>query len=358
MIRRTHDLSRAARETFDAIIDVRSPAEFAQDHVPGAINLPVLDNAERIEIGTLYVQTSKFLARRLGAAKVARNIADHLDSALADREAGFRPLVYCWRGGQRSGSMATIMDQIGWPVMVLEGGYRRWRRRVVSLLYETPADAASPLRIVLLDGRTGSGKTAVLQRLGAMGHQTLDLEALAQHRGSLFGAVASGQPSQKLFETRLAEAMETLDPGRPIFVEAESSRIGEITLPPRLWGAMQQAPRITLSAPVDARTRHILDLYGDIADDKVALETALSRLPRHHSRETVALWRSLAASGRTGPLVEGLISAHYDPSYDRWAARQDCTSIGVVDIDLSHDGIDGAAMQVAALAEQFRGWPS
>lgn len=352
MIRRTQDISRAARERFDAIIDVRSPAEFAEDHVPGAINLPVLDNAERIEVGTLYVQTSKFLARRLGAAKVARNIASHLEKALADRESSFRPLVYCWRGGQRSGAMATVMDQIGWPVMVLEGGYRSWRRQVVSLLYETSADAATTPGIVLLDGRTGCGKTAVLQHLHAMGHQALDLEGLARHRGSLFGAMASGQPSQKRFETRLVEAMETLDPQRPIFVEAESSRIGDITLPPRIWSAMQQAPRITLSAPVEARTRHILDLYGDIADDKGALDAALSRLPRHHSRETLALWRSLAASGATAPLVEGLIRAHYDPSYDRWTARQDCTSLGAVDVNLTPEGIAQAARQIAALAGQ------
>jgi len=351
MIRRTQDLSCTARRTFDAIIDVRSPAEFAQDHVPGAINLPVLDNAERIEVGTLYVQTSKFLARRLGAAKVARNIASHLENALADRESGFRPLVYCWRGGQRSGAMATVMEQIGWPVMVLEGGYKSWRRQVVSMLYDMQADA-EPLQVVLLDGRTGCGKTAVLQHLAAMGQQTLDLEGLAQHRGSLFGGMASGQPGQKRFETLLFEAMETLDPARPLFVEAESSRIGDITVPPRLWCAMQQAPRITLSAPVEARTRHILALYGDIADDNAAIDAALSRLPRHHSRETLALWRSQAAAGTTDLLVEGLIRAHYDPSYDRWTARQDCSSLGTVDVDLTPEGIADAAGKIATMAGQ------
>ncbi len=349
MIRRTQDLSRAARDRFDSIIDVRSPAEFEEDHVPGAINLPVLDNAERIEVGTLYVQTSKFLARRIGAAKVARNIAHHLETALADRDSTFRPLVYCWRGGQRSGAMATVMEQVGWPVMVLEGGYKRWRRQVVALLYETPADAPQ-LQMILLQGRTGCGKTALLQQLQASGHQTLDLEGLAQHRGSLFGAMAAGQPSQKRFETRLVEAIETLDPARPLFVEAESSRIGEITLPPRIWSAMQQAPRITLSAPVEARTRHILAHYADIADNKSALEEALSRLPRHHSRETMAHWRSLAATGATAPLIEGLIRAHYDPSYDRWTARQDCTTLGTVAVDLSPEGIVQAARQIAEMA--------
>ena len=183
----TTDLSPEARATYDAIIDVRSPAEFAEDHLPGAINLPVLDDAQRAEIGTIYVQTSKFLARRQGAAMVARNIAAHLEGPLAERTGGFRPLVYCWRGGQRSGAMATVMSQVGWPVTRLEGGYQTWRRRVLSRLYD-PAAHGPDFRCILLDGPTGSGKTAVLGLLAERGVQVLDLEGLAHHRGSLFGA--------------------------------------------------------------------------------------------------------------------------------------------------------------------------
>ena len=217
MIRRTTDLSPQARDGFDALIDVRSPAEFALDHVPGAVNLPVLDDAQRAAVGTEYVQGSKFLARRTGAALVARNIADHLEGPLGDRDGAFKPLVYCWRGGQRSGAMVTVMDQVGWPVTVLEGGYQTWRRQVKATLYDAPLEHS----LILLDGPTGAGKTALLGVLAGRGVQTLDLEALAAHRGSLFGAMPGGQPSQKAFETRLHDALSRLDPARPILVEAD-----------------------------------------------------------------------------------------------------------------------------------------
>src|SRR4051812_21437901 len=220
------------RAGFDLVIDVRSPREFALDHVPGAVNLPVLSDAERAEVGTIYVQGSRFKARQVGAAYVARNVAHHLTTALADKGGGFRPLLYCWRGGMRSNAMAVILAQVGWRTAVLEGGYRTYRRRVVERLYgEMPLPP-----VVLLDGSTGTGKTEVLARLAGEGVQALDLEDLAQHRGSLFGALPGRpQPSQKLFESRLLAALEALDPTRPVVVEAESSKIGELIVPPALW---------------------------------------------------------------------------------------------------------------------------
>ena len=341
MIRRTADLSRQARAGFDAVIDVRSPAEFAHDHVPEAINLPVLDDGQRAEVGTEYVQGSKFLARRTGAAMVARNIAAHLEGALGTRDGAFKPLVYCWRGGQRSGAMVTVMDQVGWPVTVVEGGYQTWRRTVVAALYETPF----PQEVVLLDGPTGSGKTPMLARLADRGMQTLDLEALAGHRGSLFGAMPGGQPSQKLFETRLFAALEALDPDRPLVVEAESSRIGARSIPPGLWAAMGRGRVIELAAPVAARTAHIVEVYADIAADPAALDTALSRLPRHHAKATVAEWRAMAARGEIAALVQALIEDHYDPAYSRSADRP---VLGVVPLQaLSGADLDRAADEVA-----------
>ncbi|MEQ7154022.1 tRNA 2-selenouridine(34) synthase MnmH [Brevundimonas aurifodinae] len=346
MIRRTTDLSAAARARFDAIIDVRSPCEFAHDHIPGAINLPVLDDVERAEIGTIYVQRSKFLARRLGAAKVARNIAIHLDDALADRDGSFRPLVHCWRGGQRSGAMAAVMDQIGWPVTVLDGGYMTWRRRVQATLYGPAAWA-----VVLIDGGTGSGKTALLERLAARGVQTLDLEGLAEHRGSLFGALKDRpQPSQKLFESRLFTALEGLDPTRPVVVEAESSRIGARTVPPALWAAMGAASVIELSAPVEARAAFSALSYADIASDAEALEAALSRLPPHHSKETVAAWKALARAGQTQSLASALIADHYDPAYRRQSAHRARPLLGRVEMaGLSDADLDRAAEAIAGL---------
>ncbi|WP_339915399.1 tRNA 2-selenouridine(34) synthase MnmH [uncultured Brevundimonas sp.] len=349
MIRRTTDLDPAAREAFDAIIDVRSPAEFAEDHVPGAINLPVLDDAQRAEVGTTYVQTSKFLARRSGAAIVARNIADHLEGALADRDGSFQPLVYCWRGGQRSGAMVTVMDQVGWPVTLLEGGYQTWRRQVVAGLYDAPP----ALRIVLIDGPTGCGKTEILKRLAAHGVQTIDLEGLANHRGSLFGAMPDGQPSQKAFESRLYDAIQRLDPARPIVVEAESSRVGERTVPPGLWAAMGTGQVITLSAPLAARARHIVETYVEIAADPARLDRALSRLPRHHAKATISDWRAMATRGEIEPLAAQLMEAHYDPAYARTSDRRDRTVLGTV--ALTTLDVEDQARAAGVIAEMVSG---
>ena len=345
MIRATTDLSPQVRDGFSAIIDVRSPSEFAEDHVPGAINLPVLDDAERAEVGTLYVQTSRFLARRVGAAKVARNIARHLEGALADCPKDFRPLVYCWRGGMRSNAFATVLGQVGWHTAVLEGGYRSWRRQVVARLH---AAEAVRHRICLVDGPTGAGKTALLGALMTQGEQVIDLEALAGHRGSLFGATREGQPRQKLFESRLLDALDRAAPGRLLFLEAESSRIGNLAIPQALWLAMMAAPRVRLVAEQPTRVRHILDHYGWIASDPAALCAAIDRLPSHHSKARKAEWKALAEAGDLAPLVAGLIADHYDPAYARGAARQGARLLGEVAVTADHAA---AARAVAALAQ-------
>ena len=350
MIRRTADVGLAAREGYDAIIDVRSPGEFALDHLPGAINLPVLDDAQRAAVGTEYVQGSKFRARRIGAALVAWNIAAHLETALVDRDGSFRPMIHCWRGGQRSGALAAVMDQVGWTVTVLDGGYVTWRRSVTAALYDRPLAH----RLMLLEGPTGSGKTELLKRLAGRGVQTLDLEGLANHRGSLFGAMPGGQPSQKLFESRLFDVLERLDPARPVVVEAESSKVGARSIPPQLWAAMQAAPRIGLTASVAARAAYSARTYAATAADAEALERAFSRMPRHVSKATVGEWRELAAAGRHQALARALIETHYDPAYRRSGGRAE--PVATVDAgDRSDAALDAAADQVAAITASAAG---
>ncbi len=338
-------LADLARLGFDEVIDVRSPSEFTEDHLPGAVNLPVLDDAERARVGTIYVQESRFLARRIGAALVARNVAQHLEGYLAGKGPDFRPLVYCWRGGQRSGAFATILIQVGWRVETIEGGYRSYRRLVQSALYDAPF----PAPIVVLDGNTGTAKTALLGHLARLGVQVIDLEGLANHRGSLFGARPGGQPSQKGFESRLAAAMVELDPSRPVVVEAESSKIGDRVLPPALWAAMRAAPRIEVTAPLPERARFLARAYADMAEDREGFAAVLDQLRPYHAAERVEAWHWLLAEGALEALAGRLMAEHYDPRYGKHRARMAAqVGAGVRADDLSEAGLAAAAARIAA----------
>ncbi len=298
---------------FDAVIDVRSPAEFAEDHVPGAINLPVLDNEERARVGTIYKQESPFRARKIGAALVFRNAALHIETRLAGHEGGWRPLVYCWRGGQRSGAFTWMLREIGWRAEVIEGGYKSYRRLVSQRLY----DARLPHRLVQVGGHTGTAKTALLPRLAARGVQVLDLEGLARHRGSLLGGLEVGQPSQKAFESALAAALARLDPHRPVVLEAESSKIGGLNLPPSVWTAMLRAPWLMVEAPIEARARYLAHAYDDVLADGAALKTRLAPLRHFRGHAVVDKWAALIDAGDTVALCHALAEDHYDPAYDK-----------------------------------------
>jgi tRNA 2-selenouridine synthase len=345
MIERIDDISPASLERFDDVVDVRSPSEFAEDRIPGAVNLPVLDNDERAEVGTIYAQVSRFKARRLGAALVANNVARHLDGPLAEKGERYRPLLYCWRGGMRSNAMATILSQIGWRVGVLVGGYRTWRRAVVADL-----QGEEPLNIVLLDGQTGTAKSEVLRRLPRLGVQTLDLEALARHRGSVFGGLPAPQPSQKLFESELYSALCGFDLSRPIVVEAESSLIGRLTIPKRVWRAMRPAPRIELRADAAERARFLVTAYADFLENPAAVARAIERLRPFHSKETIETWLALAAARDYEPLAAALIQTHYDPLYERGRKRRADAPFGVIEIDrLGDSGLAEAAERASAI---------
>ncbi|MGD9919140.1 MAG: tRNA 2-selenouridine(34) synthase MnmH [Paenirhodobacter sp.] len=339
-------VAQAIALDYDTIIDVRAPAEYAEDHIPGAINLPVLDDAERARVGTIYKQVSPFDARKIGAALVAANAARHLQGPLADKPGGWRPLVYCWRGGQRSGSFATILRQVGWRTDLVEGGYKAWRGAVVAALSEPPA-----ARFVVLDGNTGSAKTDILKAAKAQGAQVIDLEGLANHRGSIFGAMPGGQPAQKGFESRLAVALARLDPARPVLIEAESSKVGEIFLPKGIWQAICAAPRIRLVAPLDARAAYLARAYADIAADREGLAALIEKLRPFQSGETIARWQGWAGEGALAPLARELMALHYDPRYEKHRARHGAAEIDLAAPSLASEALPGLAAQLIAAAE-------
>lgn len=331
---------------FDTVIDVRAPSEYAEDHLPGAINLPVLDDEERARVGTIYKQESPFLARKVGAALVARNAARHLEGPLAEMPGGWRPLVYCWRGGQRSGSFATILAQVGWRVELVAGGYKAWRSLVVAELNDRPF----PAPMVVLDGNTGTAKTDLLARLAQRGQQVLDLEGLANHRGSLFGHRMGGQPSQKAFEGQLAVAISALNPARPVVVEAESSRIGGLMLPKQLWAAMCAAPRIRIAAPLAARATYLTGAYRDMTEDRARLMGVVESLRPLHPADRIADWLAWAESGDFTALAAGLMQDHYDRRYEKHRARFGRPDDRLLTTErLDEPSLDQLADRVAAL---------
>lgn len=319
MMFQLNTLSDLSTLPFDTVIDVRSPAEYAEDHIPGAINLPVLDNEERARVGTIYVQDSPFEARKTGAALVARNAAKHIEEHLLAHDRNWKPLVYCWRGGQRSGSFATILKQVGWRAKVVGGGYRSYRRLVKRALYDTPFSAP----VTLLDGNTGSAKTEILKLLQTRGVQVIDLEGLANHRGSLFGAMSGGQPSQKAFEGALAQVVTGIDPSRPVVIEAESSKVGERIVPPGLWSAMKNAPRLEVQAPLAARAKYLVTAYRDMIEDTARLAGTLDRLRPYHPADRIRDWHTLAETGDMERLASELMALHYDARYSKARNRTD-----------------------------------
>lgn len=301
-------------ERFDAIIDVRSESEFREDHIPGAINCPVLSDEERVRVGTMYKQTGSFEAKKIGAALVSRNIARHIDEMFADKPRGWKPLIYCWRGGNRSGSMTLVLAKIGWPAVQLDGGYREYRRHVNHALTELP----SRFNFNVICGTTGSGKSRLLQTLATKGAQVLDLEQLASHRGSVLGNLPSeAQPSQKSFESSIWQKLRQLDPQRIVFVESESKKIGNLRVPDALMDKMRASPCISLMLSRPDRVRLLMEDYAHFIGDPAILNAQLDCLITLHGREKIGRWQTMALEGRMETLVEELLADHYDPAYIR-----------------------------------------
>ena len=305
-------------DSFDAIIDVRSPAEFALDHIPGAVNYPVLSNDERITIGTLYKQESPFAAKKLGAALVSRNIANHLEHHLLEMPREWCPLIYCWRGGERSGAFTHILNRIGWKARQLEGGYQGFRRTVIDGLEKL----AGQFSFQVICGMTGSGKTRVLQEIGDLGVQILDLEGLAVHRGSVLGNEPNvEQPSQKGFETSLWNAMRSLDPTRPVFVESESKKVGGLHIPDALMEKIRNGACIELRSSTQTRVSWLIREYHHFLTDTDNFKQKLALLTAHYGKVQIAKWSEVIDVGNFPELVEELLVKHYDPSYQSSIVR-------------------------------------
>ena len=303
---------------YDTIIDARTPSEYALDHIPGAVSAPVLDDAERAKVGTLYKQVSPFEAKKLGASLVAQNVAAHIKTLFKDRPAQWKPLVYCWRGGKRSGAMAHILREVGWQADTLPGGYRAYRRWVVETLTSLPAE----FEFTVVHGPTGSGKSRFLGALARAGAQVLDLEALAAHRGSVLGGLPGApQPTQKWFESLLLAELEKLARRAPVYVEGESKKIGELQVPEALMARMRASRCIVLQTDLETRVTLLLDEYRHFLADRAALDAQLDCLTALHGKEKISQWKALAARGEWREFVARLLREHYDPAYQRSSSR-------------------------------------
>ena len=304
---------------FDTLVDARSPSEYALDHLPGAVNHPVLNDEERALVGTIYKQKSAFEARRIGGGLVAANLGRHWAEAFADKPESWRPLVYCWRGGLRSGSMVTWMRMTGWDAQQLKGGYKAFRRHVVDSL----PPLIHGLRLVVLCGQTGTAKTRILQAMAAQGAQVLDLEGIARHKGSMLGAwPGQPQPPQKQFETQLYTALQRLDPSRPVYTESESARIGSISLPLDMVAHLRASTDLVeIDASPESRLDFLLRDYAYLGDDPAAFADLLGRFKQLQGNETITRWQAWAQEGNLPDLFAELMSRHYDPQYSRSLGR-------------------------------------
>lgn len=335
----------ARLDEFDALIDARSESEYALDRLPGALNWPSLNDAERIVVGTEYVQVSPFLAKKRGAALVARNIASHIEREVLDKPKDWRPLVYCWRGGTRSGALATVLDQIGFRVHRLEGGYQAYRRAVIAALDTLPAR----FQYRVICGGTGAGKSRLLQVLREHGAQVLDLEALANHRGSVLGLVpGQPQPGQKQFESRVWNELRRFDVARPVYIESESKKVGDLRVPLALVEHMRAAPCIQLELALDARVRLLLDDYDFFVADTAAFCERLDALRSIRGNDVVNAWQEAARSGHNAEVVRDLLAGHYDPIYAQSMQRNFAGASAPL-VELTWNGSD-QSLQAAAEA--------
>ena len=307
-------------KTFDTIIDVRSPLEYEEDHIIGSINCPVLDDQERIIVGTIYKKESTFKAKIIGSSLTARNIAKHIEEKFINQQGSWQPLVYCWRGGQRSKAFSIILSEVGWRTCQLEGGYKKYRNEVINFLNRI----GSKLKIILISGKTGSAKTKILQNIKLQGGQILDLENLANHKGSLLGKIPGlKQPSQKLFESKLYHQIKQLDLRKNVYIEAESSKIGNIHIPKTIWAKMIVSPRIEIEADLELRSSFLLKDYRYMCENPELIKPIIYGLKNRLSKKLINDWLELITKKLWLDLTKSFLENHYDPSYSSNTIKND-----------------------------------
>ena len=307
-------------KTFDTIIDVRSPLEYEEDHIIGSINCPVLNDQERIIVGTIYKKESTFKAKIIGSSLTARNIAKHIEEKFINQQGSWQPLVYCWRGGQRSKAFSIILSEVGWRTCQLEGGYKKYRNEVINFLNRI----GSKLKIILISGKTGSAKTKILQNIKLQGGQILDLENLANHKGSLLGKIPGlKQPSQKLFESKLYHQIKQLDLRKNVYIEAESSKIGDIHIPKTIWAKMIVSPRIEIQADLELRSSFLLKDYKYMCKNPELIKPIIYGLKNRLSKKLINDWLELITKKLWLDLTKSFLENHYDPSYSSNTIKND-----------------------------------
>ena len=299
-------------QKYDAIIDVRSQSEFDEDHIPGAINLPVLNDKERKKIGTIYKKKSPFDAKVLGSSLISKNISEYLIKNLKNKNGAWTPLVYCWRGGQRSKALYLIMKEIGWRVSQLEGGYKYYRNDITKKLQ----NLSPKLKIILISGKTGTGKTKLLKEINSNNGQILDLEDIACHKGSLLGKnLKKNQPSQKLFESLLYNALKNVNLRKKIYIEAESSKIGNLHIPQSLWKKMLISKKINIETTLESRVKFLLNDYKYAQLDDKFFKPLINGLKRRMPKKIINDWKFYIKNKDWKQLTESLLTNHYDPAY-------------------------------------------
>ena len=306
-------LRSALAGEYALVIDARSEREYTEDHVPCAVNLPVVENDEYAEVGTTH-KTDKHRAYMIGVSYALKNMSRSIDELVAKYPKDARMLVYCFRGGKRSKLWFDALSTIGFRVDRLPGGWKAYRAWVRDQRESLP----DRFRYNVLCGPTGCGKTRLLTALESAGAQVLDLEGLAQHRGSLIGDIpGTAQPSQKWFDSLFVEKLSGFDPARPVWVESESKKIGAIQLPDALLKAMHAGRVFSLTAPMAERVRLWREDYSHFEADLDSLLARLVYLRPLVGGEEFDRWESLVKERRAPELFQRLMEAHYDPAYAR-----------------------------------------